>query len=54
VALAGHVRESRAEGRSLRAFAAPLRPPFSEPVFSLRDPRPAVSQWYGMLRRGAR
>ena len=54
VALAGHVRESRAEGRSLRAFAAPLRPPFSEPVLSLRDPRPAVSQWYGVLRRSDR
>ncbi len=54
VAVAGHLRESRAEGRSLGETLRPLRPPFTEPVLSLRDPMPAVHQWYGVIRRGLR
>jgi D-aspartate ligase len=50
VALVRHVRESRRERLGLRRTLAPLRPPFSEPVFSLRDPMPAVHQLVGALR----
>ena len=34
----------------LRRTLEPLRPPFSEPVLSLRDPMPAVHQIYGAIR----
>jgi hypothetical protein len=50
VALVRHLRESRREHRGLRGTLAPLRPPFTEPVFSLRDPMPAVHQVVGALR----
>ncbi len=50
VAVVRHVRESRREHLGLRRTLAPLRPPFSEPVFSLRDPMPAVHQMFGALR----
>jgi D-aspartate ligase len=53
VALVRHLRESRGEHRGLREALRPLRPPFDEPVFSLRDPMPAVHQVYGALRGGA-
>jgi len=49
VALVRHVRESRRERLGLRRTLAPLRPPFTEPVFSLHDPMPAVHQ-VGALR----
>jgi hypothetical protein len=47
-----HLRESRREHLGMRRTLAPLRPPFSEPVLSLRDPMPAVHQIYGALRSG--
>jgi D-aspartate ligase len=50
VALVRHLRESRRERLGLRRTLAPLRPPFSEPVISLRDPMPAVHQVLGALR----
>jgi len=50
VALVRHVRESRRERLGLRRTLAPLRPPFTEPVFSLHDPMPAVHQLVGALR----
>jgi D-aspartate ligase len=50
VAVVRHLRESRREKLGLRRTLAPLRPPFSEPVFSLRDPLPAVHQIIGALR----
>ncbi len=50
VALVRHLRESRRERLGLRRTLAPLRPPFTEPVFSLRDPMPAVHQIVGALR----
>ena len=50
VALVRHLRESRREHLGLRRTLAPLRPPFTEPVFSLRDPMPAVHQIVGALR----
>jgi D-aspartate ligase len=50
VALVRHVRESRRERLGLRRTLAPLRPPFTEPVFSLRDPLPAIHQLIGALR----
>jgi D-aspartate ligase len=50
VALVRHLRESRRDRLGLRRTLAPLRPPFSEPVLSLRDPMPAVHQVYGALR----
>ncbi len=50
VAVVRHVRESRREHLGVRRTLAPLRPPFSEPVFSLRDPMPAVHQVVGALR----
>jgi D-aspartate ligase len=50
VALVRHVRESRREHLGLRRTLAPLRPPFTEPVFSLRDPMPAIHQVFGALR----
>ncbi|HUZ83323.1 MAG TPA: hypothetical protein VMU66_01415 [Gaiellales bacterium] len=50
VSIAGHLRESRREGRPLRELLAPLRPPFTEPVLSLRDPMPGVHQWYALAR----
>ncbi len=50
VALVRHVRESRRERLGLRRTLAPLRPPFTEPVFSLRDPMPAIHQLVGALR----
>ncbi len=50
VALVRHLRESRHEHLGLRGALAPLRPPFSEPVFSARDPMPAVHQVYGAIR----
>jgi D-aspartate ligase len=53
VALVRHLRESRRERRGLRGALRPLRPPFAEPVFSLRDPMPAVHQVYGALRGAA-
>lgn len=52
VALVRHLRESRRDRLSLRATLEPLRPPFQEPVLSLRDPMPAVHQVYGALRSG--
>jgi D-aspartate ligase len=52
VALVRHVRESRRDRLSLRDTLAPLRPPFSEPVLSLRDPMPGLHQLYGALRGG--
>jgi predicted ATP-grasp superfamily ATP-dependent carboligase len=52
VALVRHLRESRREHLGMRRTLAPLRPPFSEPVLSLRDPMPAVHQIYGALRSG--
>ena len=54
VALVRHLRESRRDRLSLRATFEPLRPPFQEPVLSLRDPMPAVHQVYGALRSGGR
>lgn len=54
VALVRHLRESRRDRLGLRRTLAPLRPPFSEPVLSLRDPMPAVHQIYGALRNGER
>jgi D-aspartate ligase len=51
VALVRHLRESRRDGMGLRATLRPLRPPFSEPVLSLRDPMPGLHQVYGALRR---
>jgi D-aspartate ligase len=50
VAAMRHVRESRREGLSLRKTLAPMRPPFAEPVFALRDPMPAAYQVIGALR----
>jgi D-aspartate ligase len=50
VALVRHLRESRRERLGLRRTLAPLRPPFTEPVLSLRDPMPAVHQVLGALR----
>ena len=50
VALVRHLRESRHEHLGLRRTLEPLRPPFSEPVLSLRDPMPAVHQIYGAIR----
>ena len=52
VALVRHVRESRHDRLGLRETLAPLRPPFSEPVLSLRDPMPGLHQIYGALRGG--
>jgi predicted ATP-grasp superfamily ATP-dependent carboligase len=52
VALVRHLRESRRDRLGLRKTLAPLRPPFSEPVLSLRDPMPGVHQVYGALRGG--
>ena len=49
VALVRHVRESRRERLGLRRTLFPLRPPFTEPVFSLHDPMPAVHQLVGAL-----
>jgi D-aspartate ligase len=54
VALVRHLRESRRDRLGMRGTLAPLRPPFSEPVISLRDPMPAVHQIYGALRSGER
>jgi predicted ATP-grasp superfamily ATP-dependent carboligase len=54
VALVRHLRESRRDRLGLRKTLAPLRPPFSEPVLSLRDPMPGVHQVYGALRGGGR
>ena len=54
VALVRHLRESRRDRLGLRETLAPLRPPFSEPVLSLRDPMPGVHQVYGALRGGDR
>ena len=51
VALVRHLRESRRDRLGLRATLAPLRPPFSEPVLSLRDPMPGRAPG---LRRAAR
>ena len=53
VAVVRHLRESRREKLGLRRTLAPLRPPFTEPVFSLRDPMPAVHQMLGALRSSA-
>jgi predicted ATP-grasp superfamily ATP-dependent carboligase len=50
VALVRHLRESRRERLGLRRTLVPLRPPFTEPVFSLHDPMPAVHQLVGALR----
>jgi predicted ATP-grasp superfamily ATP-dependent carboligase len=50
VALVRHLRESRRERLGLRRTLMPLRPPFTEPVFSLRDPMPAVHQVVGAVR----
>jgi D-aspartate ligase len=50
VALVRHLRESRRERLGPRRAMRPLRPPFAEPVFSLRDPMPAIHQLYGALR----
>jgi D-aspartate ligase len=50
VALVRHVRESRRERLGLRRTLAPLRPPFTEPVFSLHDPMPALHQLVGAIR----
>jgi D-aspartate ligase len=50
VALVRHLRESRREHLGLRRTLTPLRPPFTEPVFSLRDPMPAVHQVVGAVR----
>jgi D-aspartate ligase len=50
VALVRHMRESRREHLGLRRTLAPLRPPFTEPVFSLRDPMPGVHQVIGAMR----
>jgi predicted ATP-grasp superfamily ATP-dependent carboligase len=50
VALVRHVRESRREHLGLRRTLAPLRPPFSEPVLSLRDPMPGIHQVIGAMR----
>jgi D-aspartate ligase len=52
VALVRHVRESRRDRLGLRETLAPMRPPFSEPVLSLRDPMPGLHQVYGALRGG--
>jgi predicted ATP-grasp superfamily ATP-dependent carboligase len=52
VALVRHLKESRRDRLSLRATLEPLRPPFQEPVLSLRDPMPAVHQVYGAVRSG--
>ena len=54
MALVRHLRESRRDRLGLRETLAPLRPPFSEPVLSLRDPMPGVHQVYGALRGGDR
>jgi predicted ATP-grasp superfamily ATP-dependent carboligase len=54
VALVRHLRESRRDRLGLRDTVGPLRPPFSEPVLSLRDPMPGVHQVYGALRGGDR
>ena len=48
----GTCARAAATGWALRATLAPLRPPFSEPVLSLRDPMPGIHQVYGALRRG--
>ena len=53
VAAVRHLRESRREHLGLRRTLAPMRPPFSEPVLSLRDPMPGVHQVYGAIRSGA-
>jgi predicted ATP-grasp superfamily ATP-dependent carboligase len=50
ISIAGHLRESRAEGRPLGQTLGMLRPPFDEPVLSLRDPMPGVHQWYALAR----
>jgi hypothetical protein len=50
VALVRHVRESRRERLGLRRTLTPLRPPFTEPVFALRDPMPALHQLVGAIR----
>jgi hypothetical protein len=50
VAAVRHIRESRREHLGWRRTLAPMRPPFSEPVFSLRDPMPGVHQVYGAIR----
>lgn len=50
ISVAGHLRESRAEGRTLRSTVAAMRPPFNEPVLSLRDPLPGIHQWYALVR----
>ena len=52
VALVRHLRESRRDRLGVRGTLRPLRPPFSEPVLSLRDPMPGIHQIYGALRRG--
>jgi predicted ATP-grasp superfamily ATP-dependent carboligase len=50
VALVRHLRESRRERLGIRRTLAPLRPPVTEPVFSLRDPMPGLHQVWGALR----
>ena len=52
VAAVRHVRESRRERLGLRRTLAPMRLPFAEPVFALRDPMPAIHQVYGAMRGG--
>src|SRR3954447_25885726 len=54
VALVRHLRESRRDRLGVRKTLGPLRPPFSEPVLTLRDPMPGVHQVYGALRGGGR
>ncbi|HYW28423.1 MAG TPA: hypothetical protein VE824_01345 [Gaiellales bacterium] len=53
VAAVRHIRESRREHLGWRRTLSPMRPPFSEPVFSLRDPMPGIHQVYGALRSGS-
>ncbi len=50
VVLVSHLRHSRREGLSLRETLAPLRPPITEAVISVRDPLPGLHQAWGALR----
>lgn len=50
--LVAGAREVRRGEWSARALAQTLRPPIMDGVLDLRDPRPALSQYRRMLRRG--
>ena len=52
--LVGSAREIRAGDWSLAPFLASVRPPFTEGVIDLRDPRPALALYGRTLRRRLR